>query len=415
MNKNRIFTDPDDKFLLEISADKLSAFLTIKDNGIISEQEILDLIATAGIKQGFDLANGDRQRNNREAVFSSPFLLAKGDFPEQIEITSQINSYLIPDDSGKIEINKLAEIFTVPGGTVLAGVGFPQFEPGVEYHDIFGEITGFDKIKGHLVSRFLGEGVDFDPARNEIICRNSGYPWRDDEGRFHICQELVYRGNIENSNVCIWSDFNVIGDVEKSSLEISGNLRIQGEVRNCFKNWITAKGNIELLKAENSRIASGKSIKVHSTASNCHLLAALDITGNREAVIRGGLIQGGRSVNSGCLGGSQDEPTEVEITVKPFLKWRLYKLAERYSDLKRTQKSMEVVPDLKEKEILENELLSSYEKFPSLSSTQYFIKADQKIMKGTDLYIFNQKQSIIQDQTSFKFNWQSNESERNGG
>ncbi|MBN1948964.1 MAG: DUF342 domain-containing protein [Candidatus Cloacimonetes bacterium] len=415
MNKNRTFTDPDDKLVLEISADKLTAFLTINDNGIISEKEILDLITAAGIKKGFDLAAGKRQQNNQEAVFAKPFLLAQGDFPEQIEITSKIDNHAVPGDSGEIEINKLAELITIPSDTVLAGVSFPKFESDVEYHDIFGDITGFDTIKKHLVSLYLGEGVDFDPASNGIISRNSGYPWRDETGRFHICSNLIYRGDIDNSKIFIWSDLTVIGDIENSSLEVSGNLKIQGEIRNCLKNWITATGNIELLKAENSRIASGKSIKVHSTARNCHLLAALDISGSREAVISGGLTQCGRSVNIGCLGGNQNEYTEVEITIKPFLKRKWHIQAESISESKKTQKRKEVIPDHKETEILENELLNSYEKFPVTSSTQYFIKADQKIMKGTNLYIFNQKHVIIQDQSSFKFNWQSNESERNGG
>ncbi len=52
------YTNSDKTLLLTIAKDDLSAYLTIKDNGsMIDEEEITSLLSSSGIKSGLEEAN----------------------------------------------------------------------------------------------------------------------------------------------------------------------------------------------------------------------------------------------------------------------------------------------------------------------------------------------------------------------
>jgi hypothetical protein len=71
---SKILTNPDGNIKLELKDDRLSAWLTIKkDNRLIDEKDILDLLEQAGIKNGFEEAQRYMQKHSMEKDFDIPF------------------------------------------------------------------------------------------------------------------------------------------------------------------------------------------------------------------------------------------------------------------------------------------------------------------------------------------------------
>jgi len=74
---SKILTNPGGNIILELKDDRLSAWLTIKrENRLIDEKDILDLVEQAGIKNGFEEAQRYMRKHSMEKDFDIPFHLA---------------------------------------------------------------------------------------------------------------------------------------------------------------------------------------------------------------------------------------------------------------------------------------------------------------------------------------------------
>lgn len=343
---NNTFTNKQGNLILEISEDKLSAWLIIKKTGrLINEQEILELIDAAGIKYGFDGALRYTRKHNLVREFDLKFPIA---MCKATSIHQTINHYFdveeAKDFSAKIDPLRISRLSCLEAGTVLADFNVNIFEREGSIYNVLGEMISFDPKQMEGDKSLAGENVVFDAERGRFTSTKAGYVSIDDDGCMHIIDELYVSGNLSGvHDLRLPVNLSVDGDVEDSSLWIGGNLLVTGhinqsqiycggdlqvklDIQNCRKPGIEVLGSVESSLIKGSRLLCKGEL-------SCGGIDKSEIVGEKGVSVygNGGIsnsnVQSISRIQAGFVGQQGDANfTQLEITISPFHKTLLMQL-----------------------------------------------------------------------------------------
>ena len=306
MSENKILTNSDENIILEIADDGFSAHLTIKEtHNLLDENEISNLLQQAGIKFGIENATNYLKQDHIKKEFNKPFLIALGEkqSPEiEISCILEKNEKINPVQLGNT--SDIKELKRINKNEPL--LSLKVHENPESSFDIFGNEITSDASTNQSIQNLIGKNVYF--SGNKIYSEKEGYFFTDEQGKINVFEQIVLNKDIINETLLV-----------PSNIKINGNL-INSEIR--------VEGNIEFESAERSKIFCNGKIFIHKNARFCKLVSEQGISGRKEAFIKGGLTQSGDNIEIGSVGSSFSIPTELEITVAPFLKEKMRTLPE---------------------------------------------------------------------------------------
>lgn len=343
---NDTFTNKQGNLILEISEDRLSAWLTIKKTGrLIDEQEILDLIDAAGIKYGFEGALRYTRKHNlvREYDLKFPIAMCKA-----TSIHQTINHYFdveeAKDFGANIDPLRISHLSCLEAGTVLADFNDNIFEREGSIYNVLGEMISFDPKQLEGDKSLAGENVVFDPEKGRFTSTKAGYVSIDDDGRMHIIDELYVSGDLTGvQGLRLPVNLNVEGDVVDSSLWVGGNLLVTGrisqsqvycggdllvkqEIEECRKPGIEVLGSVKSGCISSTRLLCKGEVNC-SGIEQCELVGELGVQVSDAGGIINSNVQSIKRIRAGYVGQQGAENfTQLEITISPFYKTLLMQL-----------------------------------------------------------------------------------------
>lgn len=351
---SKILHNADDSIRLELKEDRLSAWLTVTDRGrLIDEQEILELIDSAGIKSGFEEAQKYIRQHGLEREFNTPFPIA---MCSRVKGEAQLNYYfdldLAKNFDGSVRLEDLPQLTCIQAGSVLADFSGNIFDQQGSIYDIYGEMFQDKQIDPETASLLLGDNVALDSSRAQLIAQKAGYVRVDGDGRISILDRislegdvedikdglrtpmsLEIRGSVKQTAITTAGDLIIRGSLISSGIYCEGNLEVQGEIRNCRLPGLQVLGNLVCRGILASQVLCRGSINFHSK------ILGSEVAADGGIFSETGTISGGHSESCGNieienLGAREGQRTELEITISPFHKALLMQLTKDLIHLK---------------------------------------------------------------------------------
>ncbi len=349
-NKLQTFTDSKDTVEVKISDNNLEAFLTIKTSKyMIDEAIIAHLLKKAKITNGIKEAAEYNKQNNLKKEMGKPFLIAKGTIPT---VDSDVNYLFDIDNCIHVKENFNAEDLNkfehVLKDHKLASIN--PLEDDLVGLDVFGNETKMGKLSINNMKDLLGENVSFSAKENAIVALTPGYPYVDDDNKINVMNNIFIKDNIIGKELKLFGNVNINGIVEDSCLQIEGNLTVNGNIHDCLDQCIFVNGDTNIEFVENARIISQGNIHLMKSARFSILQANKKITGSKESVISGGLVQSGENIELAIVGSPFPVETEIEITTAPYLKEKIQKLQKDFVNAKdNAEKNDEILVEISNK------------------------------------------------------------------
>ncbi|MBW6514875.1 MAG: FapA family protein [Candidatus Syntrophosphaera sp.] len=351
---SKILTNPAGNIKLELRDDRLSAWLTILDKGILTdEQDILDLIEQAGIKYGFEEALKYMRKHGMEKEYDTPFPVA---MCNRVQGESKLNYFFDLEQAkhfdGKVSLDELKELTCIEPGTVLADYSGNIFERQGSIYDIYGEMLQDENFDPDAIGQIRGENVKFDQMKRQFVAERSGFPSVDEAGRISVIDRvtltgdfvnltegirspvsLQINGNVELVSITAAGDVFIDGNLRNSAVYCEGDLQVDGDVLACGQPGLEVWGNIRCSTLLSSKVLCRGRIEFERSFLQCETVADGGIF-SREGALSGGHIESGGDVTLGRLGDPVGITTEIEITISPFHKAVLMRLTREMIRLK---------------------------------------------------------------------------------
>jgi predicted small metal-binding protein len=297
-----IISDPDKKLILEISDDKFSAYLTIKNNDeIIDEKEIITLLELADIKAGFKNASLFCQENNIKKEVNKKFLIALGEKPK-IESSIDIKIDLSRSYQTDFGLDELEKCTWVAKDQSLAEVSLEENVKSAR--NVHGETISADKLRESSIKKYLGENLYFDSEARVIRAASYGYPYQDEKGRLHVKNKLNWEADI----------------IDKSGV-LYASLNLNGRLIGCQE--LVIFGDCNVLGVENSTVICSGKFKYKQMVDSATIIAENGIIGDESSSYISGHILSGGSIWVNTMGTPQDNVTKAELCISPFYKYLL--------------------------------------------------------------------------------------------
>ncbi len=422
------FKNESGTILLEISDDAYNAYLSIFENqSFINELEIIKLIEESGIRYGIDYAAQFIEENQIKKEINNPFPIAIGMKTKEpeVEFSPLFNQEQCYHPSLGDQFYLLESLAKIRKGDPLAHLFVTK--PAKTGINIFGEEVNPDSSERQIIDQYLGENVEYNHDRGQIIASVSGYPWIDELSRIHIKSDFVIEHDLDASNnnfsmfgnlivkgnifdkiqIFIDGDLQVEGDIDDASVNVTGNIRVAGDIINCKLPGIIAEGDIHFRNAENSRIACGGKISFEKNAHFCRLMAEKGIYGNEEnSSIVGGIIQSGEHIEAAIIGNASMMNTETEISISPFTKEKMLLLTKQIMKLREQNRTdSEEFEELSEKlQDLENKLDNEINKtLKNEDILPKHIMIFKKIFPGVYIRILKKSININEEQNKISY------------
>jgi len=352
---SKILTNPDGNIKLELKDDRLSAWLTIKkDNRLIDEKDILDLLEQAGIKNGFEEAQRYMQKHSMEKDFDIPFPLA---MCSRVQGETKLNYYFNLNQAKQrqreIHLNDLANLTRIEEGTVIADYNNDIFDRQGSIYDIYGEMLPDEELDLQAAQQIAGENVIFDINRQQYLAECAGVPRVDEEGRISIIDKVILKedisypaeiirspislevvGNIIGAQIAVAGNLIVQGDVIDSRISCQGNIQVQGDIQNCQIPGLEIKGDVHCKKIICSKVLCYGELTFSELIKDSEIIANNGISG-LSGWLKGGHTESGGNIELQNLGEPEGKLTEVEISISPWHKAALMQLTRRMIQLKK--------------------------------------------------------------------------------
>lgn len=340
-----IYTNPAGNLILEVKDDKLSAWLTIRKTGkLTDEKEILDLLDMSGIKAGFEEAMRYNREHSIEKDFEETFPIAMCEIiQEDMPLSHHFNTEqarkmvqdVVPDDLG--------ELLYVPAGMIIAEYSSNIFNRRGSIFNVFGEMvqTQTDDIEARQA--LAGADIAYDQHLGKYTALRGGYVAMDDSGKMSIIDTLVIQGDVDKYSGEIATPANLIiegsvtgckfairgnllirGNIVDSTVFCEGNLTIEGNIRSCQLPGIQVLGDINCQGVIQSYVlCRGKMCSEH-TLEDSFVVGEKGVEGSR---MLGGTIQTSGNILLDSIGEPDGPEASIEVTISPFYKALLMQLA----------------------------------------------------------------------------------------
>jgi len=256
--------DVNTSIILAVTDDRLKAFVTIRDEAMVDESILAELIREKEIKYGID-------RGILAEIVNTPrngtFVIARGKPPRQGKdgFMQYLFTSRTPQREETEENVDFREIFNVPSvnaNTVLA-VYHPA-EKGEDGVSVIGLPIPANPVIELTVR--AGKGASLSADGLSVISTINGRPRGKKQGRnITVSVDAVYQHegdvDIKSGNLRFNGDVVVTGNItENMIVEIKGNLRVMGFVS---RSNVKVSGNLEVMKV----ITSGRINAGGTTAS----------------------------------------------------------------------------------------------------------------------------------------------------
>lgn len=398
MKKELTYKSKQGNVELLVSEDYFSAYLKINENGIISEDEILELIEKTGIKGILNLTDEEAVKKR----FSEPFLIARSVSDSELKI-----AYLFDTDhcfdtitvKSARDFNKIAR---VKEDVPLAEIKLDKIDKTEQYFDVFGEPVSDMDVLERFASRFLTEKVYFSREQGMIFSLVKGYPYLDETGAITVKTDFESKGDLHNVKLDFYGDLIINGSIDNCQLFVTGDLIIRGKITNCLNSWIMAQGMLEFDSAENAFIGSGESIRFSKSLRYCYTVCDGFIEGSDKSSVFGGLLKSAEGIKIASSGSTVPVKTILEIAILPYQIERLKKITVSLSKLKRKRNRAELINRAEKQKRLESLLEKAYAKLLRDKQSPS-IKIEQKIYKDTWLKIYNKRKGIFKENGKAEF------------
>ncbi|NLW24716.1 MAG: DUF342 domain-containing protein [Clostridia bacterium] len=368
------------RFVIRVSRDHLSAFLTIfpydeeKENPVTLAQ-IKNELLKAGIVYGIDEVKILLALNEKKGVTDQ--LIAEGKKPVPGQ-NAQLKYYFNPHgveikpkelENGRVDFYNISLIQNVKKGQLLvekipATRGIPGVNvfgkeiPGLPGKDIplpIGKnvnvsedmLKGYAACEGHVV--FTGGKVsvlDVLEIKGDVNFST---------GNIEYSGNVIIKGHVrEGFKVTSKGDVEIFGTVEGGHVFADGNIIVKKGIRGNKKSKIEAKKNVYSNFIENAYVKAGEDIIVNSGIMHSEVNAGLNVqVGGKRGVVVGGVCRAGKSLVCKNLGSNLATITIVEVGVNPDL-WLAYNQVSRdieniKQNLDKADKALKILKQLEEK------------------------------------------------------------------
>jgi len=338
---------------IELSDDKLSAFLQFKD---CDEKLTFDLEQLEEVLKLYHVTYGvNREKlteivQNPKAFFKSRTLIAAGTASingQDGSIQHQFNYYKdsktpVELDDGKVDFKEVTTIHNVRKGQLIAQrIPAAQGIPGIA-------VTGEElPAKSGKEARFkLGKNVVTDSEQIALYAAIDGMISLTERDKINVFPIFEVNGDVDYNigNIDFVGSVVVRGRVLTGfKIKASGDIRITGSVEGAD---IEADGSVEIsagiLGHNKGNIRAGKRVKssfiqdatviaeeVFVTQSIMHSTVRASksvICKGTKGLIVGGIIQAGELVSARTIGNSMSTATVIEVGVLPELRNELVQL-----------------------------------------------------------------------------------------
>ncbi|MDD3632808.1 MAG: FapA family protein [Candidatus Cloacimonadaceae bacterium] len=351
---SKILTNPGGNIILELKDDRLSAWLTIKrENRLIDEKDILDLVEQAGIKNGFEEAQRYMRKHSMEKDFDIPFPLA---MCSRVQGESKLNYYFNLDQAKhrqkEIHLNDLPNLTRIEEGTVIADYNNDIFDRQGSIYDIYGDMLSDEELDVQAAEQIAGENVTFDIYHQQYLAECAGIPRVDEDGKISILDKVILVEDISYPAEVIRSPISmeVVGDIIGAQIAVAGNLivknnvidcniscqgdiQVQGDIQNCKLPGLEIKGDVQCKKIVSSKLLCYGKLVFSEVIKDSEIIANNGIYGY-SGWLQGGHTESGGNIELQHLGDPEGKLTELEISISPWHKAALMRLTRRMIQLK---------------------------------------------------------------------------------
>ncbi|MEI2417434.1 FapA family protein [Orrella sp. JC864] len=375
----------DGRFDLEISADAMSAYLSIEPpqgGAPVGIEQVRQRLTELEIYYGVD------EQALHEAVAArqcTAVLVASGD-PPQPGAATRFES-LLPSlrqrqrageaESGRVDYRDLGNLLVVTAGTPLmrripaqqgregrnlhgdplppAAVPDLPFRPGLSGVEISEDDPCVLLAARAGVPRELGQGVCVDPVLEvESVDLATGNV--DFDGTLKV------RGDIKaGMSVKVAGDIVVNGTIEAAHIVAGGNITVRGGVigggetlvldtgpeqgANTRAAYLRCEGNLEARFLDNAVVSAGGAVRVQGEIRQSDIAAGDSIVaggeGNEQGAILGGRCRALRKISAATVGSLSNLPTAIQVGVNPHAAARRAEIARERAAVREERAKLE--------------------------------------------------------------------------
>ncbi|OBZ16904.1 DUF342 domain-containing protein [Bacillus sp. FJAT-26390] len=363
---------------IQISADKLSAFLTfsrITDEFGCSGDDLERFVRSKGVVFGVRAEVLKQIGTNPLAYYKDQTLIAQGVSPvpgkdgfiRLVYDMEKRNSAPAELEDGKVDFKEVVQLKNVKRGQLIAERFDPQ--PGPSGQTVTGEEIP-SKLGKHV--RFkVGKNVVLNDEQTAMYSAIDGlisltekekinvfpvYEVNGDVdysvGNIDFVGTVVIRGNVLSGfRVKASGDIRVIGGVEGAEIESDGSVEITGGILGSNKGFVKAGHNVRSSFIQEGNVIAGEEVLVSQSIMHSHVKAGRNvICSGAKGLIVGGIVQAGDLVSARTVGNSMSTATTIEVGVKPEYRTELLELRGRLKQnmesLDKSEKALTILDQL---------------------------------------------------------------------
>lgn len=326
---------------LEISPDKMSAFITVLVPDPIPREDIELILREGNVVYGIcdeiiDMAASGKFPGSRLLVaMGTPPVNGKDAVISYKCRSSNLTGRPVELSNGKIDYYDLDLIHCVEPGDVLAAL--EKATPGEPGSTVSGDII--NPKPGQEIQMIAGKNVQLTDENCTALATGGGhlivegnkisvspvYEVQGDvdftTGKIKFNGSVVVKGNIcEGFQVIADGNVIVTNIISGGFVECTGEVRVKNGIVGRNKSEIKAGGSVFTRFIENSIVSSGADVIVSEAIMHSKVNAAGNVTVAGKGVIVGGIVRAGEEINCKLVGSNLATVTELEAGTTPELK-----------------------------------------------------------------------------------------------
>ncbi|SFD68810.1 hypothetical protein SAMN05216378_1004 [Paenibacillus catalpae] len=360
---------------IQISADKLSAFLTfnrITEDFDCTPGQLERFVRSKGVVYGIRTSVLSEICSNTLAYCKEQTIIAVGHPATPGKDGSIRYAYELQDKSqrpaeledGKVDFKEVSRLKNVKRGQLIAE----------RIEAMFGSsgmmVTG-DEIpaKQGKQARFkVGKNVVVNETQTAMYALIDGLVTITDKekvnvfpvyevngdvdyrvGNIDFVGTVVIRGNVLSGfRVKASGDIRVIGGVEGAEMESEGSIEITGGIMAGNKGYIKAQKNVKSSFIQDSNVIAGEDVLVSQSIMHSNVRAGRNVVcQGAKGLIVGGSIQAVEQVSARVIGNTMSTATAIEVGVRPESRSELQelrlKLRQHMDAIDKTSKALAIL------------------------------------------------------------------------
>jgi len=366
--------------LIEISNDKLTAFLTIKhltDSMHFDQEQLIEFLRSKNVLYGLLYDNLNGICRDPISYLNRKIEIAKGDAPtkgadgyvEYVTKSSETTSKLDDTTSNKekVDFKQVTTLDNVIKGQLVATLIPPKAgKSGIGVNNeslapLLGKPARFKKGKNVVSNQdgtALYSAIDglISLTENDKVNVFPVYEVKGDVdysvGNIDFVGTVVIRGNVLTGfKVRAAGDIRIVGGVEGADIESDGNIEITGGIIAGNKGSIKAKHSLRCSFIQDATVSVGEDVIVSQSIMHSVVRAGRSIICDQsKGLIVGGVIQAGVGVVAKTIGNGMSTFTSVEVGVLPQLREEQghlrATLKEQIDNLDRSEKALVILDQM---------------------------------------------------------------------